>query len=426
MPVRSGESSASDVDVRSQHTIERPPPELAKLLNAEAVRERCGMVHDWVAAGRSDHFTLAHDRLDTVAAYVTEVTRENYPNLKVPPHSRWRHFGVGGIDRWQALAARLGGDAVMRTRAAIDLATVSVLLDAGAGNAWHYRERQSGQRFARSEGLAVASFRMFDAGAFSSDGAAPWQVDAQGLAAIDAATLAKHFHVDAGNALVGLEQRSLLLRRLGEALAARPDLFGVPARPGHLLDHFLARTERGRMPAAAILATLLEGLAPIWPAGLSLRGFPVGDAGRHPAVSGDPEQVVPFHKLSQWLAYSLIEPLETSGIAVVGLDALTALAEYRNGGLLIDLGAIKPRRRPNPDEPHAVGSELVVEWRALTVALMDRLLPRVRALLGLGTEFALPHLLQGGTWSAGRKIALALRPPDGPPPLPIAADGTVF
>jgi hypothetical protein len=35
-------------------------------------------------------------------------------------------------------------------------------------------------------------------------------------------------------------------------------------------------------------------------------------------------------------------------------------------------------------------------------------------------------MLQGGTWSAGRKIALELRPPNGPSPIPVAADGTVF
>jgi hypothetical protein len=174
------------------------------------------------------------------------------------------------------------------------------------------------------------------------------------------------------------------------------------------------------------LATLLEGLSPIWPSGLVLHGHPLGDAGRHPAVHGDPDHVVPFHKLSQWLTYSLIEPLETAGLVATGLDELTALPEYRNGGLLIDLDVIRPRRLPDADEPYDVASELIVEWRALTVALMDQLLPLFRAKLGLDTSFALPHLLQGGTWSAGRKIALALRPPNGAPPLPTAADGTVF
>jgi hypothetical protein len=50
----------------------------------------------------------------------------------------------------------------------------------------------------------------------------------------------------------------------------------------------------------------------------------------------------------------------------------------------------------------------------------------VRAKLALDSTFAMPQLLQGGTWSAGRKIAQTLRPPAGPPPIPVAADGTVF
>jgi len=157
-------------------------------------------------------------------------------------------------------------------------------------------------------------------------------------------------------------------------------------------------------------------------------GCPIGDAGRHPAVrTGDAtDGIVPFHKLSQWLAYSLIEPLEWAGLAVEGLDELTALAEYRNGGLLIDLGVIRPRAAIDPLVRHEVGSELIVEWRALTVTLMDPLVDLVRAKLGLDAEFTMPQLLQGGTWSAGRKLARALRPPEGPPPIAVAADGTVF
>ena len=68
----------------------------------------------------------------------------------------------------------------------------------------------------------------------------------------------------------------------------------------------------------------------------------------------------------------------------------------------------------------------MVEWRALTVALSDELLGPVRERLGLGVEFTLLHLLQGGTWRAGREIARALRPPEGPPPIQLIADGTVF
>ena len=402
---------------------------ITKLNTAAAVRERCGMVRDWVADGRSSHFALDETRLAAVAAYVADVTRESYPGLNIPAHSRWRHFAAGGVDRWNTLVTRIHEDAVESARIAADLATVSVLLDAGAGDRWRYRERASGVSFARSEGLAVASFDMFRAGAFSSDPDRPWRVDAAALARIDAATLARHFQVDAENPLVGLEQRSALLRRLGKALVERADLFGpAPARPGNLIDYFFSTAGERRVSAARLLTTLLDGLSSIWPSALMAEGRPIGDAGRHPAVcAGDgTDGIVPFHKLSQWLAYSLFAPLEAAALAIERPGELTALAEYRNGGLLIDLGAIRPRAAIDPLVRHDVASELIVEWRALTVALMDPLVDLVRARLGLDASFAMPQLLQGGTWSAGRKIAHALRPPDGAPPIAVAADGTVF
>lgn len=409
-------------------TMTREARVSAPLLSAAAVRERCGLIHAYVADGKSAHFTLDESRLPAVADAIAKITRETYPDLKVPPHSRWRHFTVGDIDRWSLLSLMVDGETeVDRARAAIDLAFVSVLLDAGAGDEWRYREAATGKTFARSEGLAVASIDMFRAGAFSSDPDKPLQVDAQGLEAIDADILARHFQVTPDNPLTGLDGRANLLRRLGRTLTKNPSFFGAPvARPGHLVDWLLTRPS-ARIETAELLATLLGALAPIWPSGLVHDCTPLGDAAHHPAVKPEhADGVVPFHKLSQWLTYSLIEPLEWGGIGVERLDGLTALAEYRNGGLLVDLGVIRPRKPLDPGEKHAVTSELVVEWRALTIVLMDRLLDPVRQRLGLDASFALPHMLQGGTWAAGRKVALEKRPPNGPPPIAVAADGTVF
>jgi len=68
----------------------------------------------------------------------------------------------------------------------------------------------------------------------------------------------------------------------------------------------------------------------------------------------------------------------------------------------------------------------VVEWRALTVALLDQLAGLVRQRLGRDArQLPLPRILQGGTWAAGRAIARRLRP-DGAPPLRVISDGTVF
>lgn len=390
------------------------------LLSAAAVRERCAVVFAAAERGETRHFRLALDRLDDAVDRVVAVTRRRYPDLSVPFHSRWRHFGFGGIDRAALVAA--GADTAERARTRLDLALVSVLLDAGAGAGWQFREPETGLRVGRSEGLAVASLHAMGAGLFSADPSQPWRADAAALATVSAEALGRAFQHGPGNPLAGIEGRAALLRRLGEVAAARPDLFGAPARLGNLLDCW--RASRDNLPAAEMLRLVLRALGPIWPGRLVLGGVPLGDCGRHDAVPGD--GVVPFHKLSQWLVYSLIEPLVDAGFCISGLDGLTGLAEYRNGGLFLDCGAIVARdddllrRALDPFE------EPVVEWRALTVILLDRLAERVRERLGLtAAEFPLAKVLEGGSWAAGREIA-GERRPDGCAPLTIVSDGTLF
>jgi hypothetical protein len=184
---------------------------------------------------------------------------------------------------------------------------------------------------------------------------------------------------------------------------------------------------QGRLPAERILPVVLEALGSIWPPRTQRFGVELGDVWPHPGAGGsdDTRGLVPFHKLSQWLSYSLIYPLATAGIEVVEADALTGLAEYRNGGLFIDTGVIVPRDPGVFAEAHAAGSELVVEWRALTVALLDRLAVELRRELGLdAARLPLGKVLEGGTWAAGRKLAAARR--RGAPPFTVQSDGTLF
>jgi hypothetical protein len=405
-----------------------PAAAIAWLRSPDAIRARS---RDVLAAGEQGalrHFAIDRARLDAAADYVIATMRANYPTLDVPYHSRWRHFSAGGHDRWVALArqtAHLGAAEIARIR--FDLAVVSVFLDAGAGDAWRYLEPATGALLARSEGLAVASFDLFVAGTCSSEPRQPLRADAAALARIEPDMLACAFQVRGDNPLAGLEGRVQLLRRLGATIAGKR-MFGTPARIGGLFDHLAEKAQDGRLPAPAVLAAVLEGFAEIWPGRIELAGVNLGDVGRHPAAGGDNLTVglVPFHKLSQWLAYSLVEPLEEAGIEVTELDRLTALAEYRNGGLLIDLGVLVPKHAAVLSERHAGTSEVVVEWRALTVALIDQLAGRIRAKLGVSAaELSLPKILEGGTWSAGRRIAAELRQGGGPP-LQVNSDGTLF
>lgn len=406
------------------HDMSTSTEALHGLLTASAVRERAHEMLDLAIAGGVEGWIVDLGRLDGAAARTAAVTRASYPELAIPFHARWRHF-VAGAPRLPDPADRAG-----RARAAFDLAIVSVLLDAGAGPDWRYRDPGTGAAYGRSEGLAVASQRMFEAGAFSADAARPLRVDGAALAALRSETIAQGFQVDEANPLVGLDGRAALLRRLGAQVLARPDLFaGADApRPGGLYDSLAARAEGGRLPAAAILALLLEALGPIWADRLVIDGIALGDCWRHPAIRrGDASDgLVPLHKLSQWLAYTLIEPLQAAGIDVVEIDGLTGLAEYRNGGLFVDAGVLKLADPGAAALTHLVSDPLIVAWRAMTVALLDRLAPKVRALLGVGeSEFPLARMLEGGTWMAGRHIA-AERRPGGGPPFTIISDGTVF
>ncbi len=402
-------------------------PTAARLLTAGAIREHCGEIASWVEAGQSPHFAWHAERLPAAAAYVAEVIGERYPGLGVPYHSRWRHFEAGGVDRWAGLAERGALSAepmrLERARVRIDLVIPSVLLDAGAGTAWRYREPGTGATLSRSEGLAVASLALFASGALSSDPARPLSSDAAALSRIGPEAIAQAFQVSPDNPLVGIEGRAALLARLGAVIAGEPAVFGSPARLGNLVDALLARSSGGRIEAAELLGMLLRVLGPVWPGRLQLDGVALGDCWAHPAASGG---LVPFHKLTQWLTYSLLEPLEEAGLAITGLDALTGLPEYRNGGLLLDLEVLEAREASFHSRALRVDEPAVVEWRAMTVVGLDRMAPLVRSLLGVDAKaFPLARMLEGGTWAAGRKIAAARRA-GGAPPVRIVSDGTVF
>jgi hypothetical protein len=403
-----------------------PEGAAATLRTTTAVRAHARQLLHRARDGASRWFSVHDDALQAAAVEVADMTRTRYPELEIPYHSRWRHFEAGGVDRKAELDDRLAElETPARARAMIDLAAVSVLLDAGAGPDWQYLETESGQRFSRSEGLAVASLRAFLAGLFSSDADHPLRVDAAGLRAVDVGPLADAFQISPSNPLVGFESRVALLHRLGEALAAQPEMFGPHGRPGGLFDLLVERP--GPVTAHDILSHLLESLSGIWLTHNTIGDQPLGDCWRHQAVTGSglTRGWVPFHKLSQWLTYSLLEPFQWAGVYVQGVDALTGLPEYRNGGLLLDTGVLRLHDPSWAQRTWTVGNELVVEWRALTVALLDELAPLVRARLGMDAgQMPLACVLEGGTWAAGRALAGRLR--DGRPPLFVVSDGTVF
>lgn len=394
------------------------------LLRPEAIRERAGQILKLAQAGKTT-FEYHPEKLKSTVAYVLEIIRKKYPALDIPFHSRWGHFKAGGSDRaamFDSLFERF--DAAEKARSKLDLVITSVLLDAGAGAAWSYTEENTGETFTRSEGLGVASFHMFCSGVMNSDKKS-LMANAEGLKTVTDQDLMKHFQVSEKNPLVGVSGRVQLLNNLGRAMDNKTIFKN--GRPGNILDYLFTKCGE-TIPATEILRAVLDGFGEIWPGRLAAGNVNLGDVWIHSGLgaAGTYESLVPIHKLSQWMTYSLIEPIVEAGYKVTNVEGLTGLAEYRNGGLMIDSGLLSLRNPEDQKKDWAPGSELIIEWRALTVLMLDLIGAEVQKALGkTPQDFPLAKVLEGGTWWAGRSIALEKRA-GGVPPLNILSDGTVF
>ncbi|MAX66826.1 MAG: DUF1688 family protein [Bacteriovoracaceae bacterium] len=392
------------------------------LLSAQAVRQSTSKIYELAKNGKT-HFSLNEEKVADCADYVLEVIKENYPTLEIPFHSRWNHFQVGGIDRLGELNHLLQDfDKKEQARIKLDLVVVSVLLDAGAGGKWSYEEEN--KRFNRSEGLAVASYHMFLEKKFSSQD--KWEVDAVGLLNFTTDNLRQGFQVSEKNPLVGIEGRVKLLNKLGEVIQKNTEIF-PGGRPSGILDYLMGKQGHS-FEVEDILKAVLAGLGPIWPGRIFVEDINLGDVWHYPPLDKDiqKDSVICFHKLSQWLTYSLVGPMESAGLSITGAEKLTGLAEYRNGGLFLDFKVIDLKDKNLLEQEHLPSSELVIEWRALTIQLLDRLGTIIQAKLDKkAAEFPMVKVLEGGTWWAGRKIAKEKRA-DGSSPLKLKSDGTVF
>lgn len=276
--------------------------------------------------------------------------------------------------------------------------------------------------------------------------------------------LLKGFQIDEGNPLVGASARVETLQRLGASLLGNEDVFGKQGRPGGIVGmyppinnvangpanvaDYLTRNGSENLDYAELWAVLQRLLIPIWPSDRTkVAGKPVGDAwplsvlSKHEGTATEAVEtgtIAPFHKLTQWLAYSLKVPFERLlGSAWTNAELGTGLPEYRNGGLFVDMGVIKlkpealERGQRNPGGGKlpcfGAGDEEIVEWRAMTVALLDEVHARISQSGDFGeVRLSLPQVLEAGSWKAGREIAAEKRPETKSSPILNSGDGTLF
>jgi len=168
----------------------------------------------------------------------------------------------------------------------------------------------------------------------------------------------------------------------------------------------------------------MEGLGPIWPATRTqINGISLGDAWLCSSMPEDPEHawknIVPFHKLTQWLTYSLMVPMQKLlNVQFEGADLMTGLPEYRNGGLFVDKEVLilkkeDMQRGLSQEKTYTkdqtiservpfftADDDVVVEWRAVTVGLLDDMLTEVNSRLGLTGKdrLSLAQMLEAGSW----------------------------
>jgi hypothetical protein len=389
------------------------------IMSPQAVREQSKRIFSMMEEGKTS-FEYHPEKWNDVLAHVKATILKNYPDLNIPEHGRTVHLKANGHDRPQWILDACGDlDSWEEGKLLFDFIVVSVLLDAGAGDQWKYQEERTGETYSRSEGLGVASVHMLLDGGFSHNN--DIRVTAEGLLNLSETELEKHFQVKSENPLLGVKGRTELLNNLGKTLKDKSNIF-PNGRVSDLMDNW---KELGQVKGEQLLSGLLFGLGAIWPGRLQREGVNLGDVWHYSGFGNadDIKSLQPFHKLSQWLAYSLLAPLRHAGLKVTDLSSLTGLPEYRNGGLFVDSGLLSLRDSGQKEREHEPSSDLIIEWRALTIVLLDELGRKLPEYMNV--DLSLPQVLEGGSWWAGRLLARELRPGGGPP-LRLKSDGTVF
>jgi uncharacterized protein DUF1688 len=383
------------------------PNSVLTLFQPEEIRRKAHDVLERAVDGDLSHVGVDLSKMDNVLLAVLEVTKENYPDFQIPPHGVWRDFEAGGFDRWGALASARGFESAEEMLvAAADLAIVAAYMKTRHPDGWVFEDLMTGTEATGTQASALAAFHMFAAGSFSSDMSDPYRVDAGSLIRMDIGELADALQWDPQNDAGLLEDMQRHLKRLGEALALRPDLFseGDVTRPG-LLATRLAKQSSSAVDAAIALDRFLEALAPVWDGGAVSGEIALGDCFAHsqfPEV--DLEQLIPFHLAAQEIVYSLVEPFAWAGWAVSGLENLSAPADQAHVALFSQAGVLSARQ---PDEK-LTGSEALnrmIELRATSMALTDKLADMLCAKLQVTSDqLPLSCVLEGGTSRAGARI----------------------
>ncbi|SHL36219.1 DUF1688 family protein [Roseibium suaedae] len=389
------------------------PSAAIRMLSAAEVKTRTALVAKTVLDGLSQTGVSADlEKLEAAADLAEKTMTGGFPDLQLPPHGCWRFFELDGLDRWAMLAsAREFASAEEMLRCAGDLVILASVLNVRTPEGWRFEEQLTGRTYQGAAGRAIAALTMFAAGSFSAEPEDPLRLDAHALIRLEADEIAAGLQLDPDAHSDLIRDITHHLKRLGEAIGLRPDLFerDESTRPGHLLEQLWADAEDGMVSAAQCLELVLDGLSPLWQGGESLNEVLLGDCWQHSRLlqEGDAPGLVPFHLPALEITYSFLEPLAWAGVLVSGLEDLPGLADLTHVFFFLETGVLTLQSgREGTPLSQQDALDRMIELRATALVLLEKLASLLRGRMEASSdELPLTCLMAAATLPAAREIA---------------------
>ena len=368
---------------------------IEKKYNIDNTREICLKIYNNILNNNSKYFEINLEKLDQTVDDLLEFILKKYPKMNIGMHSRLNH-----IPEWYDLVQKWKCPLNEKIKRLIDLLFVSVLLDGGSGENWKYISNNIEYR--RSEGLGKCVYNMFISGFFSLDEKQPYKVDMNRIKLINLDEFKNEFQISKDNILIGLENRLENLVNFSKFMINN-DNFNINnnIRPGNIFDKIYNNLEIDLDK----LYEIIFSFSPI-----------INDVHYYKPL----DVYVPFHKILQWLSYSLIDLFKKFNISIRSDNYLTALPEYRNGGFLIDSNIINFKNNNLKNIFHEINSDIIIELRASTIVLIDIIKDKIN--IKKKNNLNISQVLEGGTWRYGRYLANK----NNISPIKIKSNGIIF
>lgn len=386
-----------------------------------------------VLKNQSKFFTLDSSKKEEALEFLEKVILSRFQKDKIAKHGRRQHLSSKNrnyFEKVENICQKAGCTFAVENK--LELLLLSCFLDAGAGQNWKYNDSYFNCQLVGSEALAAAStdlyLKLISDNLISKKNIS---LTSDALKNMKFDEFSKSFqHDESNNALLGAKGRYDSLTQLGSCLELHPSIFVTSHKPElkNIYHFFQSIVEHKSLNLEEVFKTIVFIFHDFFTSDTKINEINLCDSRIHSNLISLPlvGKKIPFFKLIQWMVYSIDDFFNSQGIPTINEEFLSGLAEYRNGGFFMDTNIINLKSKNLSHQSYSIDSELVTEWRALTITLLDEFLEELKIKRGYN-HLNMSKLLEGGTWIAGRKLARENRP-DSPysPPIKIITDGKFF